>query len=106
MQSESTISARFSPGPWWGFNGVDDLELSDGVLTRRHVHIFGGRRSTYFKIGAIGFLLQEIRAGRRNRQDKWLRMTISIGGRKQIFTGHIEDGKPFATALSRMTTPS
>jgi hypothetical protein len=37
------IAARFSPGPWWGFNGVDELELSGDVLTRMHYRVFRGR---------------------------------------------------------------
>jgi len=44
------IAARFSPGPWWGFNGVDDLELSGEVLTWRHYRLFRGKVPVTFAV--------------------------------------------------------
>jgi hypothetical protein len=101
--NEPTVAARFSPGRWWGFNGVDDLELSNGVLTRTHSHIFGGRTPKSFDIGSVQLVSQEIRVSKSGRRN-WLRMIISIDGSTKVFTGHVEDGQPFAAVLSRMTT--
>lgn len=94
------IVARFSPGPWWGFNGVDDLELSGEVLTRRHYRLFRGKVPVRFAVRSIEFISQSVRLDKRSGQPKWVRMTLRIDGAERTFTGHFPDGKPFADALS------
>lgn len=101
--SESRITARFSPGRWWGFNGVDDLELSDGILTRRHFRIFGRRAPTTHNLASIKVISREVRTDKRSGRAAWLRMTVDIDGSRKIFTGHVEGGEPFAAALTRLT---
>jgi hypothetical protein len=32
-------------------------------------------------------------------------MTVAIDGSRKLFTGHVEDGEPFAAALIRLTAP-
>jgi hypothetical protein len=97
----SAITARFSPGPWWGFNGIDFLELSDGILTRKHLRLSRGYVPVNIPVSRIDSVSYKVRVG-KNGQAKWVRMTLRIGWSKKTFTGRIVDGEPFAEALSKV----
>lgn len=100
------IDARFSPGPWWGYNGVDRLELSGEVFTRTRYRLLRGNVPMAFALNSIEFVSQEVQRDKRSGQPKWVRMTLLIHGAKKTFTGHVDDGKPFAEALSKATAQS
>lgn len=106
--------ARFSPGPWWGFNGVDRLELTADGLTVHHFR-FTHRVPTVYEMSSIAVISSKIRADKRTGRAKWMRMTLRLNASTRTFTGHAEDGEPFLAALmhavdeqagGQATTPS
>lgn len=100
---ESQSVARFSPGPWWGFNGVDLLKVSNEGFTREHRRLIRGRVTVVVPIESVVMLSLETVAGKRSGQPEWVRMILLVEGVRQTFIGHIDDGMPFADALSSAT---
>lgn len=106
IMTDFKIAARFSPGPWWGFNGVDELELSGDVLTRKHYRVFRGRVPVTSPLSSVEVVSREVRLDKQSGQPKWVRLTLVIDGARRTFTGHVDDGKPFADALAKATSRS
>jgi len=100
------IAARFSPGPWWGFNGVDELKLSGDVLTRKHYRVFRGKVPVTSPLSSVEVVSREVRLDKQSGQPKWVRLTLMIDGTRTTFTGHVDDGKPFADALAKAMSRS
>ncbi|GAA4264907.1 hypothetical protein GCM10022256_05190 [Frondihabitans peucedani] len=100
------IAARFSPGPWWGFNGVDELKLSSDVLTRKHYRVFRGKVPVTSPLSSVEVVSREVRLDKRSGRPNWVRMTLMIDGARTTFTGHANDGKSFADALAEATSRS
>jgi hypothetical protein len=100
------ITARFSLGPWWGFNGVDELKLSTDVLTRKHYRVFRGNVPVTSPLSSVEVVSREVRLDKQSGQPKWVRMTLKIDGARTTFAGHANDGKPFADALAEATSRS
>lgn len=102
--SNSLVIARFSPGPWWGFNGVDVLELDDVSLVRRRFKLLRGRVPTAVPLTSVSLVSVEVRPKKRGRDPQWVRMVLLFGGARKVFTGRVRDGQPFAQALTRRLT--
>lgn len=99
--TNSLMTARFSPGPWWGFNGVDVLELDDVSLVRRRFTLLRGRVPTAVSLSSVALVSVEVRPRKRDGDPQWVRMVLLLGGARKTFTGRVRDGLPFAQALAR-----
>ncbi|WP_139195931.1 MULTISPECIES: hypothetical protein [unclassified Curtobacterium] len=102
--TNSFVTARFSPGPWWGFNGVDVLELDDVSLVRRRFKLLRGRVPTAVSLSSVALVSVEVRSRKRGGDAQWVRMVLLLGGARRTFTGRVRDGRPFAQALARRVT--
>ena len=77
---------RVSPGPWWGFNGIDTLAVVDNGVWKFH------RTFTFFpwvrKYKGMLFPRGQVRVISRKKNTLWL----FLGGRKRLFTAKNDDG--------------
>ena len=64
------IPAQFSPGPWWGFNGVDELELSGDVLTRVRYRVFGGKVPVTSPLSSVDVVSREVHLDKQSGQPR------------------------------------
>lgn len=99
--TNSLVTARFSPGPWWGFNGVDVLELDDVSLVRRRFGLLSGRVPIAASLSSVALVSVEVRPRKRGGDPHWVRMVLLLGGARRTFTGRVSDGRPFAEELAR-----
>jgi len=95
--------ARFSPGPWWGFNGVDELVVTDATFIRTHLHVFGGQVPSTYPLSTVQVLSSNIGVETRSGEPRWAHLTVILDGRKRSFTGQATDGMPFIEALTAAT---
>ncbi|MDQ6949974.1 MAG: hypothetical protein M3256_27955 [Actinomycetota bacterium] len=93
--------ADFSPGPWWGFNGIQTL-----VLTADQVSLVPGglaltsgrlrRRLSTSEIQSFDW-----RMGRHGRREA-VHMTLKVGRRRRHYTSKYRQGAELAQQLSRL----
>ena len=89
--------ARMSPGPWWGFNGVNTLELRNGLFVHSFYVIFHGFVSRNYELHTVEI---ESRGVRSRRGKRWSTLVQTMGGTRRTFIGHPEDSEPFIDALT------
>jgi hypothetical protein len=97
--------ADFSPGRWWGFNGIQTL-----VLTADHVHVVPQglaltrdrlrRHLATADIETVSWRMLE-RFGR-----KVVRMTLEAGGKSRNYTSKYQNGADLATELTQLVSPT
>ncbi|ARC58212.1 hypothetical protein AS850_14095 [Frondihabitans sp. 762G35] len=93
---EPRRSVRMSPGPWWGFNGVDRLELRPGLLVHSHFILFHGYLSRVHELEQVEIVsVGEVRRGSK----RVLKLRLRLNGRVRLFTGWAHDAAPFVEAL-------
>ncbi|MDP9073327.1 MAG: hypothetical protein M3N98_03965 [Actinomycetota bacterium] len=91
--------ADFSPGPWWGFNGVQTLVLTKGhlfVVQGGHA-LTSGRLRRSFPTSNIAKL--EWRIGRHRRREA-VHMTLEVGRRKRHYTSKYRQAADLAQQLT------
>ncbi|MDQ6617326.1 MAG: hypothetical protein M3083_21910 [Actinomycetota bacterium] len=93
--------ADFSPGPLWGFNGVQTLVLTEGQLfvVQHGLALTSGRLRRSFPMSSIQKL--EWRIGRRRRREA-VHMTLKIGRRRRHYTSKYRQAADLAQQLSGM----
>lgn len=89
--------ARMSPGPWWGFNGVNTLELRNGLLVHSFYVIFHGYVSRNYELRTVTI---ESRGVRERRRKRWTSLVLTTGGTRRAFIGRPDDAEPFIDALA------
>jgi hypothetical protein len=97
--------ADFSPGRWWGFNGIQTL-----VLTADQVHVVpqglaftrGRLRRSLATAGiqTVSWRMRE-QSGRTV-----IRMTVETGGKILDYTSKYQNGADLATELTQLVSPS
>lgn len=85
---------------------MDQLEPSGDVLTRKHYRLFRGKVHVKSPLSSIEVVSREVRLDKQSGQPKWVQFTLVIDGARRTFTGHVDDGKPFADALVKATSRS
>ena len=92
--------AEFSPGPWWGFNGIQAL-----ILTADQIHVVPqgialtrGRLRRSLPRAAIHAVTWRTR--RRFRLNV-VQMTLSIGRRRRRYTSIYQEGADLAAKLAQ-----
>jgi hypothetical protein len=97
--------ADFSPGRWWGFNGIQTL-----VLTADHVHVVpqglaltrGRLRRSLATAG-----IQRVNWQMRDRFGrKVVRMTVETGGKILSYASKYQNGADLAAELTQLVSPS
>jgi hypothetical protein len=91
--------ADFSPGPWWGFNGVQTLVLTEGQLfvVQRGLALTSGRLRRSLPTSDIQKL--DWRIGRHRRREA-VHMTLKIGPRRRHYTSKYRQAADLARQLS------
>lgn len=89
-------SARMSPGPWWGFNGVDRLELRPGFLIHSHYILFHGYMSRVYDFDQVQV---ESAQEKQRRGKRIIALRLRLNDRSHRFTGWAEDAAPLVQAL-------
>jgi hypothetical protein len=82
------VTARFSPGPWWGFNGVDHLDLDEDSLTRKHHFVFTGFVPMRYRLRDVRLISVKERKGLLQHRMTWTTLVLSLDGERRLFTGH------------------
>ncbi|CAN5333970.1 hypothetical protein BH09ACT1_BH09ACT1_12790 [soil metagenome] len=95
MVSES-VSARMSPGPWWGYNGINTLEIRSGVLVHSFRVLFYGYLSRVYDLADVEV---ELRSSFERRGRRWISLRLRMQSNHQLFTGFPADSEPFINAL-------
>jgi hypothetical protein len=93
------VIARFSPGPWWGFNGVDHLELDEDSLTRKHYLASTGFVPMRYMLRDVRVISAKERKGLLQRSKTWTTLVLSLDGERRLFTGHTGEVAAFVKAL-------
>ena len=96
--------ADFSPGRWWGFNGIQRLVLTADQLyvVPQGLALTRGRLRRTLPIAGIqrvSWRTQE-RFGRQA-----VRMTLSTGVRSRNYTSIYQEGAEFAAKLTQLVSP-
>jgi hypothetical protein len=102
---EETVLAMadFSPGPWWGFNGIQTL-----VVTSNHLHVV--QRGVALTRGRLrkSVPTDSIRAVewhvRRLLGREAVRMTVTADGWRSTFTSKYRQGVEVAKTLAQYAT--
>lgn len=97
--------AEFSPGPWWGFNGIQAL-----ILTADQIHVVPqgvalthGRLRRSLPRAAIHTVTWRTR---RHFGLNVVQMTLSIGSRRRRYTSIYQEGADLAAKLAPQTPPA
>lgn len=97
--------ADFSPGPWWGFNGIQAL-----ILTADHLHVVQqgdaltrGRLRRSLPTTSVQSL--SWRTGDRFGLEV-VQMTVKTGYRRRRYTSRYLEGADLASKLSEQVRPS
>jgi hypothetical protein len=97
--------ADFSPGPWWGFNGIQAL-----VLTADQLHVVPqGLALTRGRLrrSLLTADIQSVnwRTGQRFGLEVIL-MTLTMGHRRRTYTSRYQEGADLAAKLAEQVRPS
>jgi hypothetical protein len=93
--------ADFSPGPWWGFNGVQTLVLTEDQLfvVQCGFALTRGRLRRSFSMSDIQQL--DWRIGRHRRREA-VHVTLKIGRRRRHYTSKYRQATDLARQLARL----
>ena len=96
--------ADFSPGRWWGFNGIQRLVLTADQLyvVPQGLALTRGRLRRSLPIAGIQRVSWRTREG-FGRQA--VRMTLSAGVRSRNYTSIYQEGAEFAAKLTQLVSP-
>jgi hypothetical protein len=93
--------ADFSPGPWWGFNGVQTLVLTESQLfvVQRGLALTSGRLRR--SLPTCDIQQFDWRIGRHRRREA-VHMTLKIGRRRRHYISKYRQAADLARQLSRL----
>lgn len=94
---EVIAHAKFSPGPWWGFNGVQSLILTDSQLVRVKLRWGGSPKKVLDRLPLDEIRDASYRLSGRD-EGKFVHLTISAK-RKRRFTSKHKEGLALAKRL-------
>jgi hypothetical protein len=97
--------AEFSPGPWWGFNGIQSLILTADQLhvVPQGIALSHGRLRRSLPRAAIHTVAWRTR---RRFGLNVVHMTLSIGRRRRRYTSIYQEGADLAAELAPQTPPA
>jgi hypothetical protein len=95
------VGVKVSPGPWWGFNGVDTLELRNGLFVRSFRM---GRHGSVSRIYEIDEVVIESHGVARRRGRNWSTLVLVLAGKRQRFIGFPAAVEPFVAELKSATS--
>jgi len=97
--------AEFSPGPWWGFNGIQALILTADQLhvVPQGVALTRGRLRRSLPRAAIHTVTSRTR---RRFGLNIVQMTLGIGRRRRRYTSIYQEGADLAAKLAQQTPPA
>ena len=97
---ESATVADFSPGPWWGFNGVRTL-----VLTAERLHVLQRGLVSRRLRSQRTLSVADIDSVKWSTTDMVVHMTVTIGHGKRRYASKYQQGADLADGLARQTSP-
>lgn len=100
------VAAPFSPGPWWGFNGIQDLVLFGGSLhvVQSGVAVTRGRRRQSTPFHALDRTRWRTRRGLPG--GRVVRLSMRADGRRRTYTSKYHEAVGFSEHLMReVSTP-
>jgi hypothetical protein len=89
-----------SPGPGWGFNGINTLELRNGLLVHSFFVLFHGYVSRVYDLADVHV---ESHDSFERRGRRWTSLRLRMNSKHQLFTGHPTDSERFVDALTSAT---
>jgi hypothetical protein len=97
--------AEFSPGPWWGFNGIQSLILTADQIyvVPQGMALTHGRLRRSLPRAAIHAVTWRTR---RQFSLNVVQMTLSIGSRRRRYTSIYQEGADLAAKLAPQTPPA
>jgi hypothetical protein len=96
----SATVADFSPGPWWGFNGVRTLVLTDERLHVLQRGLFSRRLRARRTLKVA-----DISAVKLRTTDMVVHMTVATGHRRRWYASKYQQGADLADRLARQACP-
>lgn len=90
--------AEFSPGPWWGFNGVRTVVLTASAVHIQRKRWLGGTAAdaTTLDLADIRDVTYEVR---RRAGHESVRLTLRTGGFPRVFTSKYREALALAEQL-------
>lgn len=94
-------AAPFSPGPWWGFNGVQTLVLTWDSLhvVQSGIALTTGRLRRSARLDSISGTRARVVGGGRV-----VRLTLRVKGRRRTHTSMFREGVSFCERLEASLT--
>jgi hypothetical protein len=97
--------AEFSPGPWWGFNGIQSLILTADQLYVVPQGIALTHRRLRRSLPRAAIHTVTWRTGQRFGLNV-VQMSLSIGSRRRRYTSIYQEGADLAAKLAPQTPPA